>query len=58
MFSLGILHEASVSFAFTVGELETLVRFGANVKIFLYKNDAYGWIRGESVWAEKMEPFA
>lgn len=46
------------SFAFTVGELETLVRFGANVKVFLYRNDAYGWIRGESVWAERMEPFA
>jgi len=33
------------SFGFTVGEYETLARLNANVKIILFNNQSYGWIR-------------
>jgi len=33
------------SFGFTVGEMETLARTGRNVKIVLFNNSSFGWIR-------------
>lgn len=33
------------SFGFTVGEFETITRLNANVKIILFNNQSYGWIR-------------
>ncbi|MCF7935317.1 MAG: thiamine pyrophosphate-binding protein [Synergistales bacterium] len=33
------------SFGFTAGELETLARLGRNVKVVLFNNESYGWIR-------------
>lgn len=33
------------SFGFVAGELETLARLGLNVKIILYNNQSFGWIR-------------
>jgi len=33
------------SLGFTLGELETIVRNNVNVKIFLFRNDSFGWIK-------------
>ncbi len=33
------------SFGFNAGELETISRVGGNIKIFLFNNNSYGWIR-------------
>ena len=33
------------SFGFTAGELETIKRLNANIKIFLFNNRSFGWIR-------------
>jgi len=33
------------SFGFVAGELETLNRLGANIKVFLFNNQSFGWIR-------------
>ena len=33
------------SFGFTVGEFETITRLNANLKIILFNNQSYGWIR-------------
>ncbi len=34
------------SFAFVIGDMETLKRSGKNVTVILNRNDVYGWIRG------------
>lgn len=36
------------SFHFTCGELETYARYNINAKIILFRNDAFGWIKGET----------
>ncbi len=36
------------SFGFTAGELETLRRSGRNVKVVLFNNECFGWIRATS----------
>jgi acetolactate synthase-1/2/3 large subunit len=33
------------SYGFTVGELETISRVGGNIKVILFNNGSYGWIR-------------
>lgn len=33
------------SYGFVVGELETIDRIGGNIKIILFNNSSYGWIR-------------
>ena len=45
------------SFGFNCGELETLVRTGKNITIVLYRNDTFGWIRGETVLVNESKPF-
>ncbi|WP_156453426.1 thiamine pyrophosphate-dependent enzyme [Polycladidibacter hongkongensis] len=37
------------SFAFVIGDMETLKRSGKNITIILTRNDVYGWIRGEAI---------
>lgn len=44
-------------FGFNCGELETLVRTGRNITIVLYRNDTFGWIRGETVLVNDSKPF-
>jgi acetolactate synthase-1/2/3 large subunit len=38
------------SFSFTAGELETLSRLGVNVKVVLFNNQSYGWIRASMLF--------
>ena len=45
------------SFGFCCGELETLARLGKNITIVLYRNDTFGWIRGETVLVNDAKPF-
>ena len=45
------------SFGFNCGELETLARMGKNITIVLYRNDTFGWIRGETVLVDGNKPF-
>ncbi len=45
------------SFGFNCGELETLVRTNKNITIVLYRNDTFGWIRGETVLVNESKPF-
>ena len=45
------------SFAFNCGELETLARSNKNITIILYRNDTFGWIRGETVLVNDSKPF-
>lgn len=45
------------SFGFNCGELETFSRTGKNITIILYRNDSFGWIRGETVLVNDSEPF-
>jgi acetolactate synthase-1/2/3 large subunit len=46
------------SFGFNCGELETIARSNKNVTIVLYRNDTFGWIRGEAVLVNDSKPFA
>jgi acetolactate synthase-1/2/3 large subunit len=45
------------SFGFNCGELETLARAGKNITIVLFRNDTFGWIRGETVLVNESKPF-
>jgi acetolactate synthase-1/2/3 large subunit len=45
------------SFGFNCGELETLVRTNKNITIILYRNDTFGWIKGETVLVNESKPF-
>lgn len=45
------------SFGFNCGELETLARAGKNITIVLFRNDTFGWIRGETVLVNDSKPF-
>ena len=45
------------SFGFNCGELETIARSNKNVTIVLYRNDTFGWIRGEAVLVNESKPF-
>jgi acetolactate synthase-1/2/3 large subunit len=45
------------SFGFCCGELETMARANKNLTIVLYRNDTFGWIRGESVLVNESQPF-
>ncbi len=45
------------SFGFNCGELETFVRTNTNVTIVLYRNDNFGWIKGETVLVNESTPF-
>jgi acetolactate synthase-1/2/3 large subunit len=43
------------SFAFVIGDLETLKRSGKNVTVILTRNDVYGWIRGEAILLDDVD---
>ncbi len=45
------------SFGFCCGELETIARADKNITIVLYRNDTFGWIRGETVLVGDSQPF-
>ena len=45
------------SFGFNCGELETFARVGKNITIIVYRNDNFGWIRGETVLVNDSKPF-
>jgi len=45
------------SFGFNCGELETISRTGKNITIVLYRNDTFGWIKGETVLVNESKPF-
>jgi len=45
------------SFGFNCGELETISRTNKNINIVLYRNDTFGWIRGETVLVNGSKPF-
>jgi len=45
------------SFGFNCGELETFVRMDKNITVVLYRNDTFGWIRGETVLVNESKPF-
>ena len=45
------------SFGFNCGELETIARTGKNITIVLYRNDTFGWIKGEAVLVNDSKPF-
>ena len=45
------------SFGFNCGELETIARTNRNITIVLYRNDSYGWIKGETVLVNGSKPF-
>jgi len=36
------------SFHFSCGELETYTRLGLNIKMIVFRNDVFGWIKGET----------
>lgn len=44
------------SFGFTCGELETISRLGGNINILLFRNDTFGWIRGEATLVHDFDP--
>ena len=46
------------SFHFSCGELETCARLNANVKLVICRNDAFGWIKGETSHVMQMDFFA
>lgn len=46
------------SFHFNCGELRTWARYNLNIKYVLFKNDVFGWIRGEQAHVYEAEPFA
>ncbi|MEL7091339.1 MAG: thiamine pyrophosphate-binding protein [Pseudomonadota bacterium] len=43
------------SFAFVMGDLETIKRSGKNVTIILCRNDSFGWIRGEAILLDDVD---
>jgi acetolactate synthase-1/2/3 large subunit len=45
------------SFGFNCGELETIARTNKNITIILYRNDTFGWIKGETVLVNESKPF-
>ena len=45
------------SFGFNCGELETIARTNKNITIVLYRNDTFGWIRGETVLVNRSKAF-
>ena len=45
------------SFGFNCGELETIARTNKNITIVLFRNDTFGWIRGETVLVNDNKPF-
>ncbi len=46
------------SFGFTAGELETIARTEGNIKIILFNNDSFGWIRATIRLLQNASPFA
>jgi len=46
------------SFGFTAGELETLKRSGRDVKVVLFNNECFGWIRATSRFSGGVGRFA
>lgn len=44
-------------FGFNCGELETIARANKNITVVLYRNDSFGWIRGETVLVNNSKPF-
>ena len=46
------------SFGFSAGELETIARVGGNIKIFLFNNNSYGWIRASILYEHGPRFFA
>jgi len=44
-------------FGFNCGELETIARTNKNITIVLYRNDTFGWIKGETVLVSGSKPF-
>ena len=46
------------SFHFNCGELETYARLGVNVKLVVFNNDVFGWIKGETTHVYRNEFFA
>jgi acetolactate synthase-1/2/3 large subunit len=46
------------SFHFSCGELETYARLGLNIKMIVFTNDAFGWIKGETAHVYKAGFFA
>lgn len=46
------------SFHFNCGELETYSRLGLNIKMLLFRNDVFGWIKGETRHVYNSEYFA
>tara|TARA_R110000751_G_scaffold98537_2_gene191609 strand:+ start:987 stop:2696 length:1710 start_codon:yes stop_codon:yes gene_type:complete len=43
------------SFAFVLGDMETIKRSGKNVTIILTRNDNYGWIRAEAILLDDVD---
>lgn len=43
------------SFAFVMGDMETIKRSGKNVTIILTRNDTFGWIRGEAILLDDVD---
>lgn len=46
------------SFHFNCGELETYARLGVNVKLVIFNNDVFGWIKGETAHVYHADFFA
>jgi acetolactate synthase-1/2/3 large subunit len=46
------------SFGFAAGELETLARTGADVKVFLFNNCCFGWMKAAFRFSHEPEYFA
>ena len=46
------------SFLFCCGELETIKRFNLNIKMILFNNDVFGWIKGEMEHVYRGKHFA
>ncbi|PHR72090.1 MAG: acetolactate synthase [Arcobacter sp.] len=43
------------SFAFVMGDMETIKRSKKNVTVILTRNDTYGWIRGEAILLDDVD---
>jgi acetolactate synthase-1/2/3 large subunit len=46
------------SFHFNCGELETYARLGLDIKMIVFANDVFGWIKGETAHVYKADFFA
>lgn len=63
---VGVAHPEAVavglggdgSFHFNCGELETYARLGLNAKLFIFNNDVFGWIKGETAHVYDADFFA